>query len=227
MPRRRQSLKLFFFIALLIAVIYVGIQYRDFFTSGDLEKYLTSMGWHAAVLFIAIYVCATILLLPGSALTILGGFLFGPLWGALINLTAAVVGATGSFLVARYLGADWVMSRVGVRGERLMRAVREGGWRVVAVLRLVPLVPFNVLNYILGLTPIGVGTYMVSSAIFMIPGTLAYTYVGSLGKTALAGEVKATVTQAFVVIGLFVLVAAVPWFIRHYKKTAKYVERIE
>lgn len=200
--------------------LVVGISYtfRGQVNVATIHDTVASYGIWAPLVFIVIYAFATVFFLPGSVLTLAGGFIFGPWWGTLYNLTGAVLGATGAFLVARYLAQDWVAEKVGGRLQGLILGVEKQGWRFVAIVRLVPLIPFNLLNYALGLTRIRLLHYVWASAVFMLPGGFAYTYVGSLGKTALAGEAKALVTQASIAIGLLIIVASIPWLVRHLKK---------
>lgn len=99
----------------------------------------------------------------------------------------ATLGATLAFLGARHLGAHWVERRAGRRLRSLTEGVSAEGWRFVAFVRLVPLFPFNLLNYALGLTRISLPTYVVASAVFMLPGAVAYTWLGHIGREAFAG----------------------------------------
>jgi uncharacterized membrane protein YdjX (TVP38/TMEM64 family) len=127
-----------------------------------------------------------VLFVPGSVMTLAGGALFGPLWGTLWNLIGAVIGATLSFLAARYIAADFVVRRAGPRLRALVEGVEAEGWRFVAFVRLVPLFPFNLLNYALGLTRIRIAEYVIASAVCMLPGGFAYTYLGYAGREAAA-----------------------------------------
>jgi uncharacterized membrane protein YdjX (TVP38/TMEM64 family) len=152
-----------------------------------LERWIQHAGLAGPLVFIALYALATLLFLPGSLLTLAGGALFGPLWGTLINLTGATLGAALAFLVARYLAADWVQGRAAGLLKRLIQGVEAEGWRFVAFTRLVPLFPFNLLNYALGLTRIPFVAYLLASAACMLPGALAYTWLGYAGREAVAG----------------------------------------
>ena len=114
---------------------------------------------------------------PARILSLLGGALFGPVWGTLWNLLGALLGATLAFLIARSVGAEWVAQRLGGRLRRLVEGVEAEGWRFVALMRLVPLVPFNLLNYALGLTRISLRAYILASAVCMLPGAVAYTWL--------------------------------------------------
>jgi uncharacterized membrane protein YdjX (TVP38/TMEM64 family) len=165
------------------------------------------------LLFILIYALATMLFLPGSIITLAGGALFGPLSGTLYNLCGATLGATIAFILSRTLLADWVRQRSGARLQQLVTGVEQEGWRFVAFVRLVPLFPFNLLNYALGLTRIPLLHYVITSFIFMIPGGAAYTYLGYLGKEAASGG-EALIQK--IVIGIALLAAAIflPGFVK-------------
>lgn len=172
---------------LLIAGIAVAIVYRDQFDAAALEAWVKSAGSAGPLVFMLIYMIGTVFFLPGSVLTLAGGALFGPVWGTFYNLTAATLGAIISFIAARYLAHDWVEKKTGGRLKALKQGVEGEGWKFVAFVRLVPLFPFNLLNYALGLTKIKLSHYSISSYIFMLPGAIAYTYLGYAGREAVAG----------------------------------------
>src|ERR1700724_4115235 len=109
----------------------------------------------------------------------------------LCNLTGATLGATLAFVIARYIASDWVVARSGERLGRLTRGVEEEGWRFVAFVRLVPLFPFNLMNYAFGLTRIRLREYVLASFVCMAPGALAYTYLGYAGREAASGQAGA------------------------------------
>jgi len=137
--------------------------------------------------FIAAYALSTVLFIPGSALTLAGGALFGPVAGTLYSLTGATLGATLAFLVARHVARDWVARRTRGRLAGFVRGVESEGWRFVVFVRLVPLLPFNLLNYALGLTRIPLWQYVAASYVAMLPGAAAYTYLGFAGREAFEG----------------------------------------
>jgi len=158
-------------LAAVVAVaIAVAVINRDRLDPMALEAWVQGFGALAPVVFIVIYAVAAVLFLPGSVITLAGGVLFGPVWGTLINVSGATIGATLAFLIARYVSADWVAKRAGPRLGKLIEGVEAEGWRFVAFTRLVPLFPFNLLNYALGLTRIRLMEYVITSAICMAPG---------------------------------------------------------
>ena len=147
------------------------------------------------LLYGLLYVAATVLLLPGSVITLGAGFLFGLGYGFVLVSAASVTGATLAFLIGRFLARDWVESKLQSmpRFSALDRAIQERGWLIVLLTRLSPLFPFNLLNYGLGLTGVRLPTYVLVSWVGMMPGTLLYVYLGSVGSdlTALfSGQVE-------------------------------------
>ena len=139
-------------------------------------------------LFFLAYVGSTVALLPGSLLTLAAGFAYGPVWGLAVASPASVAGATCAFVVGRTLGRDWAARRIGSlpRIRAIDAAVEREGIKLVVLLRLSPLFPFNVLNYALSLTRVRLRDYVLGSAVGMLPGTALYVYLGSLA-TAAAG----------------------------------------
>ena len=134
-------------VLLLIGGIALATSYRDQFDAESLALWVESFGVAGPLVFIMIYAVATVFFLPGLALTLAGGAIFGPVWGALYNITGATLGATLAFLVARYLAADWAEQKSGGRIKQLKDGVEAEGWRFIAFVRLVTLFPINVLNY--------------------------------------------------------------------------------
>ena len=201
----------------LIAGIAIAATYRKQFNVVALENWLSGAGVMAPLLFIGIYAISTVLLLPGSVLTIAGGMLFGPVMGTLYNLTGATIGATMAFLVARYLASDLVSRKTGGRLRQLVEGVEAEGWRFVAFVRLVPLFPFSLLNYALRLTRIRLFHYVVTSYICMLPGAIAYTYLGYAGRNAVAGG-EGMIKKALLGLGLLAFVAFLPRLIKRLRR---------
>ncbi len=172
---------------LLLAGIAAAIVYRDQFDANALESWVKDAGSAGPIVFMLIYIIGTVFFLPGSVLTLAGGALFGPVFGTFYNLTAATIGSMISFIAARYLAHDWVEKKTGGRMKQLKQGVEGEGWKFVAFVRLVPLFPFNILNYALGLTKIKFSHYSIATYIFMLPGAIAYTYLGYVGREAVAG----------------------------------------
>ena len=193
----------------LLAAVTLAIIYRDQFDAAALEAWVRDAGSVAPLLFMLIYALAAVLFLPGSVLTLAGGALFGPVLGTLYNLTGATLGATLAFLIARYLASDWVAEKTGGRVKQLINGVEGEGWRFVAFVRLVPLFPFNLLNYALGLTRLRLLHYILATYVFMLPGAIAYTYLGYAGREAVAGG-EGMIQKGMLALALLAVVAFLP-----------------
>ena len=155
------------------------------------------------MLFIATYCVATLFFVPASLFTLASGALFGPLWGSVYSLIGASLGAVLGFLVARYIVSDWLAARSGPRVSRFMEGVAQKGWRFVAFTRLVSVFPFMPQNYFYGASRIPLREYAVTSVVFMLPSTAAYTWLSHIGMEAASGR------DNWVEIGLFGLAALV------------------
>jgi uncharacterized membrane protein YdjX (TVP38/TMEM64 family) len=171
-----------------------------------------ALGPAAPVAFIAIYALAVVALIPASLLTIAGGAVFGLVRGVAYALTGATLGSTVAFLLGRHAFRRFVAQRLASmpRFTAVERAVSANGRRIVFLLRLSPLVPFNFLNYALGLTTISVADFVLAS-IGMIPGTVVYAYGGKVtGEAlALAGQAQVPKDASYYAVLLAGLVATV------------------
>ncbi len=194
---------------LLIGAIGVAFLYREQLDVAALQQWIEGAGMAAPLLFMAVYALATVLFLPGSVITLAGGALFGPVLGTFYNLTGATIGAALAFLIARYLASEWVEQKTGGALRRLKEGVEKEGWRFVAFVRLVPLFPFNLLNYALGLTRIRFRDYVIASYLFMLPGAVAYTYLGYVGREAASGG-EGLVQKGLLALALLAVVAFLP-----------------
>jgi uncharacterized membrane protein YdjX (TVP38/TMEM64 family)/rhodanese-related sulfurtransferase len=191
---------------------------REQLDTASLQTQIQSLGFWAPLGFIALFALATVLFLPGAMFGLAGGALFGPLWGSAWNLIGATLGATLAFLAARYVASDWVARRSGGRLKQLIEGVEAEGWRFVAFVRLVPLFPFNLLNYALGLTRIRLGPYVLTSLLAMAPGTVAYTWLGHAGRQAAVGG-DAGIRNLIFALALLALVAFLPRLLRRLRQT--------
>jgi uncharacterized membrane protein YdjX (TVP38/TMEM64 family) len=208
----------------LVVLLAVGIGLawwsRDQWTAEAIVAWVEGLGVWGPLVFVGVYSLAPALFVPGAVLTLAGGALFGPLAGALLSLAGATAGATVAFLIARYLAADWVERRLGQRVQAIKTGVEHEGWRFVAFVRLVPVFPFNLLNYALGLTRLSVRTFAVTSWLTMVPGALAYAYLGSAGQEVLSGG-PALVQQGLLALTLLAVVAFLPVLIRHWRRPGR------
>jgi len=201
-------------LLLLIAMAITAVTLnRDKFDPALLDAWLDGFGVLAPVAYVALYVIGTVLFAPGSLFALAGGAMFGPVWGTLLNLTGATIGAGMAFLIARYLAGDWVAQKTGGRLKRMIKGIEAEGWRFVAFVRLVPLFPFNLTNYALGLSRIPFLSYLVTSFITMAPGALAYTWLGYAGREALSDDSSA-IRYGLLALGLLAAIAMVPRLIK-------------
>ena len=201
----------------LVVGITLAIVYRDRFDATAVEVWIKDAGLLAPVVFILIYALVTVLFLPGSVITLAGGVLFGPVLGTFYNLTGATLGAALAFLISRYIASDWIADKAGGRVRQLINGVEGEGWRFVAFVRLVPLFPFNLLNYALGLTRIRFLHYLIASYIFMLPGTIAYTYIGYAGREAISGG-EGLIQKILIALALLGAVAFLPRIIGNIRR---------
>jgi uncharacterized membrane protein YdjX (TVP38/TMEM64 family) len=202
--------------ALAAAAIWVLVT-QDRLDLGAIEGELRGLGGWAPAGFVAGFALATVLFVPGSLFGLAGGALFGPAWGTVWNLTGATLGATFAFLAARYVASDWVARKTGGRLGQLLDGVQAEGWRFVALTRLVPLVPFNLLNYALGLTRINFVHYGLATLACMAPGAAAYAWLGYAGREAAAGNSQA-LSYGLLGLALLALVIFLPRLVRRLRR---------
>lgn len=199
--------------ALLLLVVAALV---TFFTTFDVRGLLHDalaaierFGPWGPVLFVVAYVLATVLFVPGSALTLGAGALFGVVWGSVYVSIGSTLGATAAFLVGRYLARDWVARKIEGNASfaAIDRAVADEGWKIVGLTRLSPVFPFTLLNYAFGLTRVKLRDYVLASWIGMMPGTVMYVYLGSLARAGAAGEKKSPAEWALYGVGLLATIA--------------------
>jgi uncharacterized membrane protein YdjX (TVP38/TMEM64 family) len=152
----------------------------------DLVEWIHAAGALGVVAYAIVYVLATIFLLPGALLTAGAGFAYGPAWGTVLVSPVSVLAATLAFVLGRSVAREWVARRMHAhpRFTAVDRAIGESGFKIVFLLRLSPIFPFNLLNYALGLTRVTLRDYVLASFLGMLPGTLLYVYLGSLVTSA-------------------------------------------
>jgi len=172
----------------VLALLYVAGSrlggYRDAF-----ESWIQGLGVWAPLVFILAYAAGTVVFAPGSVLTLISGAVFGLVWGTVYAWTGATIGACLAFLIARYLARGWVEAKLEdkPRFRELDHSIGRDGGKIVALLRLVPVFPFVLLNYGLGLTKVRFVHY-VWACFAMVPGTLLYVYYGHIAGQVLEGS---------------------------------------
>lgn len=186
----------------VLALVVGGVTLAFFLTGGigedDLAAAIRETGPAAAVVYVLAYALLTILLFPGSLLTAVGGVLFGTGWATLLAVIGASLGAAGAFGLGRRLGREQVARLAGRRISALDRWLTRQGFVAVLYARLIPVIPFNVLNYGAGVTGVRFRDYLLATVIGIVPGTFAYA--------ALGGSFRDPLSPVFLTaVGLIVL----------------------
>ncbi len=214
MGRSAKFLIFLLFLAAVIAAVKASGVSR-FVNQETLRAWIAGYGGAAPVVYICFYAIAPALFLPALPITIAGGILFGPFWGVVYTAIGATAGACVAFLVSRYLAREWIEGRLrSPRWRRLDEGVEKQGWKIVAFTRLIPLFPFNLLNYAFGLTKIGFPQYAAATFVFILPGCIAFVVFSS----SLLDVIRGRISPAFVVgLLLVVLVSLAPFLYRRWK----------
>lgn len=208
----------------IVAAVYLVL--RSYGVTDDIrlenvpkiKTWVASFGRIAPLVYIGLYLVSTVFFLPGSPVTVLAGFVFGPLWGVFYASVASIISVSVAFLIARYVARDlvegWVQDNAQFR--RIDEQVEEQGWRILMFTRLVPIFPFNLQNYAYGLTSIRFSTYVLVSAIFMLPGTAVFV---QLGGAFVSGEGNIWKTLLYLGIAgvLMLLLSLIPKFLQKYQ----------
>ena len=213
-------------LKLTVVIVFVVLAYlllRHFGVTSDinlnnipkLKEWVSGFGIIAPVVYICLYTVATLFFLPGSPITVLSGIAFGPVWGVVYVWIGATIGVSLAFLVARYaareLVAGWISGNA--QFQKIDEKVEQEGWRIVMFTRLMPYIPFNLQNYAYGLTKIRFSTYLLVSAIFMLPGTIAYVQIGGALVSG-EGNLYKTLIYLSLAAVLVLLVSLTPKFLR-------------
>jgi uncharacterized membrane protein YdjX (TVP38/TMEM64 family) len=185
-----------------------------------LVDWIRGAGPAGVAVYAAVYVLATVAMLPGSILTAGAGLAYGRWWGLLLVSPVSVGAATLAFLLGRTVARGWIARRTEAdpRFRAVDAAIGRHGFKIVILLRLSPVFPFNVLNYALGLTRVSVRDYVLGSFLGMLPGTFLYVYLGSLVSDVAAlsdGAAEASALRRVLsVVGLVATVAVTVYITR-------------
>jgi len=233
MKRANQKMntsKILILIGLLIVAVaaLLSLPVREWFM--QLEGYVESLGAIGPLVVVLIYILSTVFFIPGSALTIGSGTLFGVKTGILVVVAGANLGALCSFLLAR----TWLREKVArwadsnPKFRSLDRAIGRQGFKMVLLTRLSPVFPFVLLNYFLGLTAVRTGSYVTANLLGMLPGILLYVYIGAAARDAIAGEMAASAglyQQILKYVGLLATLAVVVIVTRIARKALREAEQ--
>lgn len=173
-----------------------------------LKAWISGLGPWGPIAYILIYSIVPALLFPGTPLTIAGGILFGPVAGSIYTAIGATIGASVAFLISRYMARELVVKLLKDRRlNTLDKEVEKQGWKIVAFTRLIPLFPFNLLNYAFGLTNIRFSHYVIATFIFMLPAIIAFVVFSSSLLDLLRGKIS---TEFLIGLILVIIVSAIP-----------------
>lgn len=193
-----------------------------------LSTKVESLGVWGPAIFAILYILAAVLFVPGSALTLAAGAVFGLVTGTLIVSVASTTAAAVSFLIGRYLARDTVRqwSASNPRFDAIDRAIGQGGWKIIALLRLSPAVPFSIGNYLYGITSIRFWPYVLTSWSAMLPGTFMYVYLGYAGRASLGAATgaeggRSPAQWAMLIVGLAATIVVTVYVTRLARKSLK------
>lgn len=215
---QKKTLKIILLAAFIVSAVVLTrtLGLGEYLEEERLRGWIDGFGAWGPAVYILLYSVAPSLMAPGLALTVAGGVLFGPVWGSIYVAVGATVGASLAFIIARYMGRDWVAGMLkGGRLAEIDAGVREKGWKIVAFTRLIPLFPYNFLNYAFGLTNIRFSHYVIATFIFMLPGVVAYVVFSS----SILDLARGRVSVEFVVgVVLVVIVSLVPIVYKRHRR---------
>lgn len=228
-PAPKSNRKLYL-IGTIVLAIFVGsffLPIKEWVNA--LSDWIASLGYWGPVVYIAFYVLATLLLLPGAALTPLAGFLFGLGWGSVWAIIGSNIGANLAFFIGRYFARSAVEKRVSENEKfgAIDGAVGDEGWKIVGLTRLSPVFPFTLLNYAYSLTSVKWIHFALASLVGMAPGTIMYVYFGSLGKLAAEADQTSTAKIVLMIVGLIATVLVTVVVTRAAKKALAEKTNIE
>lgn len=221
---RKLILTLLFLVLIGTTIRITGVyKYISMENVRKIQTWVQDLGALGPIVFILIYIVACVFFIGGIPITVVGALAFGPIKGALLSTTGATLGGGVAFLIARYAGRDmverWVKENKGL--SKIDEGVKKHGWRMVMITRLVPLFPFNLQNFVYGITKVKFSTFMVISWFCMLPAAIAFSFMaGSVVK----GEGDLGKTFLYLGIGaiFFVFITLLPGFIK--KRKSLYIE---
>ena len=189
----------------------------------NILEWIDQFGIWGPILFILIYATAAVFFIPGSALTLGAGALFGVVKGTILVSLASTLGAALAFLIGRYVARDWVAKKVeeNPKFKAVDEAVGREGWKIVALTRLSPVFPYTFLNYAYGLTKVKFPHYVLASWLGMLPGTIMYVYLGSLARLGVQAEGASKAQIAMRIVGLLATVGVTVYITKIARKALK------
>ncbi len=178
-----------------------------------LDGWFESLGWWAPLAFILLWIVAAVFFLPGLVITIAGGLIFGAVWGTVWTTIGANLGAIAAFLIGRYAAREMVEAMVEKNAtlKKIDEGVATHGWRMLLITRLVPIFPFNIQNYVYGLTDIPLKTFVLVTLPAMLPATIAFNFAAGSVRT---GDFGKSLWYLGIAAVSFVLLSLIPGWVR-------------
>jgi uncharacterized membrane protein YdjX (TVP38/TMEM64 family) len=207
-----------------IVVTGIGIYFLGDIDPEQLQEWLRKMGVWAPIAYVFLYTLGTLLILPSTPLNLSGGALFGVWWGTLWTTVAAIVAAIVSFAFTRTVGREYVAQKFAGRWEAIDAEMRQGGLFYMFAIRLLPLIPYGIVNFAAGLTSIRFRDYLIGTLLGTVPGILPFVMMGSGLKALTSGNV----IPFMCALGLTgMLVGVATWYRRRRQSPQKALEEVE
>ncbi len=222
------KLKLLIFVAVIATVVFLvnKLGYIKYFTNPqELKMAIDGLGAWGPIVFCLLWIISAAFFLPGSALGIVGGLIFGPWMGTFWTVIGSTLGAVVAFLAGKYVARDMVkgMMDKNPKLNKIDEGVKAEGWRFVMLTRLVPIFPYNVQNYVYGLTSINIVSYALATFVFMLPGCLAFSFAG--GAISSGGSVTEIIMYLGIAGVILFAISLIPKWLK--KKKGALVEDAE
>lgn len=224
LSRRATLVRVAVLVALIAAAVFAAWKFglfglRDPARLADAVRRARSVRAIAPI-FVVVYAIVATFGLPATPFTLAGGAIFGTVLGSVLNWCGAVLGATGSYLLAKALGRDALRHLLGSKVEKLDGLVDRGGFMTIFRLRLLPVVPFNLLSFAAGLAGVPLRAYLLGTALGIIPGTIVYTWFADSLIAGAQGASRAALVKVGIAAALLIAVSFAPALVRRFQHSA-------
>ncbi len=215
-----------FLLLIIICIIAtgLGIYFLGGIDQEKLQSWLQPMGIWAPIIYILLYTLGTLLILPSTPLNLTGGALFGTWWGTLWTTVAAVVAAVVAFTFTRSIGREFVARKLAGRWEAVDAEIAQGGLFYMFAIRLLPILPYGLVNFTAGLTSISYRDYLIGTILGTVPGVVPFVMMGG-GLQALSQRNILPLMCAFALTGI--LVGSATWYRRRRQNPQQALHEIE
>ena len=215
---------IFLLIFICIIATAIGVYLVGGIDQAQLQAWLTQLGIWAPIFYVIFYTVGTLLILPSTPLNLSGGAIFGIWWGTFWTTVAALIAAVVAFAFARTVGREWMTRTLAGRWEAMDAEIRQGGLFYLFAIRLLPIIPYGIVNFGAGLTSIRFRDYFLGTLLGTVPGILPFVMMGA-GLQALTSGNVVPFMGALALIG--VLVGGATWYRRRRRNPRKALEELE